>query len=275
MRFVQADTIVPEPGNPQSLNRYAYTLNNPLKYTDPSGHRACEDDPKSCQPQSTPHPSSYYVNVYDIIFEGNWENADITVILQAALITENALRRVDFVTAHRYGEECLLCGFKAPGQAWQAVYEPVTITRIEQSRGYGAQTFGHRNTIEFYNEAFTVRNLGFHVQHPLHEFGHLFAWHAGRQQPYRDLQNTQIIVDDVQIAGGNMRTAHGYQPGYRRGTSLPWQQHAGACCGEDFADMFLNWGLNSFANNPAGAARYDWMNANMPRWIALAVHGGP
>ena len=37
-RFAQADTIVPEPGNPQALNRYAYTLNNPVKYTDPSGH---------------------------------------------------------------------------------------------------------------------------------------------------------------------------------------------------------------------------------------------
>ena len=37
-RFLQADTLVPNPGNPQSLNRYAYTLNNPLRYTDPSGH---------------------------------------------------------------------------------------------------------------------------------------------------------------------------------------------------------------------------------------------
>jgi len=37
-RFIQPDTIIPEPGNPQALNRYAYTLNNPLKYTDPSGH---------------------------------------------------------------------------------------------------------------------------------------------------------------------------------------------------------------------------------------------
>jgi hypothetical protein len=35
---VQADTVVPSPANPQTLNRYAYTLNNPLKYTDPSGH---------------------------------------------------------------------------------------------------------------------------------------------------------------------------------------------------------------------------------------------
>ncbi|MCU0521866.1 MAG: RHS repeat-associated core domain-containing protein [Anaerolineae bacterium] len=37
-RFIQADTLVPEPGNPQSLNRYSYVYNNPLKYTDPTGH---------------------------------------------------------------------------------------------------------------------------------------------------------------------------------------------------------------------------------------------
>jgi len=39
-RFAQADTLVPQPGNPQSLNRYAYTLNNPQRYADPSGHAA-------------------------------------------------------------------------------------------------------------------------------------------------------------------------------------------------------------------------------------------
>jgi RHS repeat-associated protein len=37
-RFVSADSIVPEPGKPQSLNRYSYSLSNPLKYTDPTGH---------------------------------------------------------------------------------------------------------------------------------------------------------------------------------------------------------------------------------------------
>jgi RHS repeat-associated protein len=37
-RFVQADTIVPEPGNSQALNRYSYVYNNPLGYVDPSGH---------------------------------------------------------------------------------------------------------------------------------------------------------------------------------------------------------------------------------------------
>jgi RHS repeat-associated protein len=41
-RFLSADSIVPEPFNPQSLNRYTYCLNNPLIYIDPSGH-ASED----------------------------------------------------------------------------------------------------------------------------------------------------------------------------------------------------------------------------------------
>jgi len=33
-RFLSADTIVPNYTNPQSLNRYSYCSNNPLKYID-------------------------------------------------------------------------------------------------------------------------------------------------------------------------------------------------------------------------------------------------
>ena len=39
-RFIQADSIIPEPGNPLAWDRYAYANNNPLYYTDPSGHSA-------------------------------------------------------------------------------------------------------------------------------------------------------------------------------------------------------------------------------------------
>jgi hypothetical protein len=43
-RFLSADTIVPGYANPQNLNRYSYVLNNPLRYTDPTGHMMVEDE---------------------------------------------------------------------------------------------------------------------------------------------------------------------------------------------------------------------------------------
>jgi hypothetical protein len=41
-------TIVPGAGNPQALNRYAYVLNDPIRYNDPTGHRNCEEDGYNC-----------------------------------------------------------------------------------------------------------------------------------------------------------------------------------------------------------------------------------
>lgn len=38
MEFIQPDTITPELYNPQSLNRYSYVTNNPIRYNDPTGH---------------------------------------------------------------------------------------------------------------------------------------------------------------------------------------------------------------------------------------------
>jgi RHS repeat-associated protein len=38
-RFLSPDPVVQDPSFTQSLNRYSYCLNNPLKYTDPSGEK--------------------------------------------------------------------------------------------------------------------------------------------------------------------------------------------------------------------------------------------
>jgi RHS repeat-associated protein len=43
-RFVQADTIVPNPGAPVSYDRFNYVRNNPLRYVDPTGHRTCTEE---------------------------------------------------------------------------------------------------------------------------------------------------------------------------------------------------------------------------------------
>jgi RHS repeat-associated protein len=37
-RWISPDTIVPDPGNPQSFSRYSWVRGNPLKFVDPTGH---------------------------------------------------------------------------------------------------------------------------------------------------------------------------------------------------------------------------------------------
>jgi RHS repeat-associated protein len=37
-RFIQPDTAISDLSNPQSYNRYSYCVNDPLRYTDPTGH---------------------------------------------------------------------------------------------------------------------------------------------------------------------------------------------------------------------------------------------
>lgn len=42
-RFISPDSLVPDPSNPQSYNRYSYVLNSPVNSTDPTGHCVTND----------------------------------------------------------------------------------------------------------------------------------------------------------------------------------------------------------------------------------------
>jgi uncharacterized protein RhaS with RHS repeats len=52
-RFLSPDPTGGRLANPQSLNKYAYVLNNPLIYTDPTGLYACKDDAKGATEHCT------------------------------------------------------------------------------------------------------------------------------------------------------------------------------------------------------------------------------
>ncbi|MBL8099773.1 MAG: hypothetical protein JNK81_11365 [Anaerolineales bacterium] len=47
-RFIQPDTIVPNPMMSQSWNRFSYVRNNPINFIDPTGHWECNFDPDEC-----------------------------------------------------------------------------------------------------------------------------------------------------------------------------------------------------------------------------------
>ena len=60
-RFLSPDPVIQAPGNPQNYNRYSYVLNNPLKYTDPSGYVRIEE---------------IYNNLMDTPYGGTWSPED-------------------------------------------------------------------------------------------------------------------------------------------------------------------------------------------------------
>jgi RHS repeat-associated protein len=56
-RFVSADTIVPSLSNPQNLNRYAYSVNDPINLSDPAGHSAQPNTTTITAPWEPPVPT--------------------------------------------------------------------------------------------------------------------------------------------------------------------------------------------------------------------------
>jgi RHS repeat-associated protein len=135
-RFISADTIVPDPFNPQSLNRYSYCLNNPLKYIDPTGHFLVE--------QFEPDPE-------EIVDPPFWD----TYFFIAAIITsDNKITKFDDVTyiwisEKLDGSACLggklPFGLEAPtfvliseyvkgNLAWTAIILSHELTHKEQGR---------------------------------------------------------------------------------------------------------------------------------------------
>jgi len=71
-RFIQADSVVPEAGSSQVLNRYSYCVNNPLKYVDPTGNYMMNfTNPYSSWGGggwNTPAISGGYFNTYSYFF---------------------------------------------------------------------------------------------------------------------------------------------------------------------------------------------------------------
>lgn len=282
-RFVQPDTIIPNLYNPQDLNRFSYVRNNPIRYTDPSGHETCMDDGYCGNPNSAGYWNKVVKDLsssYGITFSGKWKQKDKLAALTGAAVVAGAL-------AKHTGMASI--------DSFSAVFGELTFARSTDDPGYWG--LYANSTITFYAEARQWTTL------VAHELGHTFnarIANDGGVTPYTTLaQNGIWTVDGEQFAGnmagysapgtgftcGNIGTQQCFNgegspiPGNsyfreRPLAGLSFRHGFGATAGEDFADTFANWATGGFTIDRYGIARSHFMTTNIADWVTSAMGGG-
>ena len=137
-RFVQADIVVPN--SIQGLDRFAYVGNNPVRYTDPSGHCRMDDEPDECFVPGKKYPKTHGSDVISAIAQpagltqsgaeaynglmtlvsmnNAWWNEDGKLTVQEALAM--LLFREVSVTANQSCDVNGNCQFNLPGAVMTA-----------------------------------------------------------------------------------------------------------------------------------------------------------
>ncbi|MEJ5312578.1 MAG: RHS repeat-associated core domain-containing protein [Anaerolineae bacterium] len=277
-RFIQADTIVPSPANPQSLNRYAYAVGNPLRYIDPTGHAYCPPEAGSrCMLEDEPPPQPLPIR-----FVGNWSAAARMQVIRGAQAYAEALLKVFIVERSRHpGTSSALTEAIAPQNmplsaqsAFRMVFGRVTFRVVpqcaEKDCNYGVNEGAWAwSRIADLGEVWVnvnALNVGSSYNgfagalNTVHELGHGLD-QLGGGQASRNLAAAWTTYSLQRSDGG-------FAGGF------PWQQagrDTAHTASEVYADMSIGWTYSRWGDNAAGKARSRYMQANMPAVIALTV----
>ncbi len=275
-RFISADTIVPDPANPQSHNRYSYVRNSPVSYTDPSGHRECAGS-ASCA-----NTLAHEIETPLVLFSGGeWMNSEeVRVGYGAYRIGAMLYRESGFA-------------YETPRKAFLAVYGgAVTFHKTGLSAPNLGEATGRNRVLVNEVAGGGITGAGAGAMWAAHEMGHALNY-ALLPNGVDDLNYGAglvslalegIFVDGQRVAGNTtrsyannntyVRNSAGYKLG-PGGETTPYRQNTSVSASEDFADMFMNYVFGSFADNAYGAARSSFMDSHMSAWISLATSTGP
>jgi RHS repeat-associated protein len=176
--FTQADMVVPNAGDAASYDRYTYVRNNPVRFSDPSGHKACNGESfENCgwisgSTIATENKIAALYDTYKINLIGiNWN-------LKQATAVKTAFNRMDKGITRIAGD----------GQAWIKKHFGGTNIDIGNKLGkkISSSYVPTKNNVHllenFENSNFLSINSSIENM-IIHEFGHVFDNRMGTAVP--------------------------------------------------------------------------------------------
>jgi RHS repeat-associated protein len=260
-RFIQPDSIIPDLGNSQSWDRYAYVQNNPVRFIDPSGNKPCYFDdsygcgwlPKNLQGARNTLKSDFGITLKN--GGANWNFGYSTELMLTVM-------EIDYRLDNTYG---LTNAFR------DSMGKTTIISEDYPPGNYYGETDG--SVITFYGHL--------SPEDMIHELGHRIN-NAANQGLTNLLDDPSYAVFDMHNKFVTGNRGNGYdrgggnpapQNGYRSDLPCPYQCHprsmdaSGNTANEEWADMFMNFIGNTYADNPAGNALYNWTTTNLASFI--------
>jgi hypothetical protein len=227
-------------------NRYSYARYNPLKYTDPSGHEVCLEDGYCGKYFSKDH-LKYLTRKYGVIFKNDWTEDVMWAIVEGVQAVGQKFSEgmgVDAAVAFRQvygieGNDKFIFESGCPASECSAF-----------GRTYGSR---HVKFRDFYKSNF--RNVTLAVHELAHAFENVLEITLPDGKKYKPARES--LPDNL----FSSRDGLADEPAWT------WQHSEDINRGEIFADMFVGWVFDKWANplvSDLAGERAEWMSKNMP-----------